>query len=583
MAIKNKMRVDRISELQHLIPVKALAVNNITLSGANTIDGYAVSTGDRIMVVGQTTPTEDGIYIVNTSGAYTRSFDAQVGRDLHGSIFYVEEGAVNGESTFAISENPAVVGTNDLNVSPQGGNAAGASANSGLHIDVGTGNIRIGGAVLEHFEIGRFTDNFVMGLRNGTNTGASQGNNSLYLYPPGSLYNFTLDHTNTIDNHRHVIRSAGSAMRMYYRNDTTVEETGFSFNDTQRIDITSDDALFEGAVYASDISANFVNESLITKRYADNLVNGRSWKTPVVAIVDGTSVTGNIDLSTDLVGTVIDGVTLAAGDRVGLFDQTTGSDNGVYEVVSGAGNSVRARDWEAGEEARNYTFFSSEGTLNADITWTITNNEGSDVIDTDTLITAQTGSATQITAGAGMVRNGSAFDVVAADASLTINADDMQVNIGTTNGTSLEVSATGLELTPTISGARRFEDAMSFGVVATGFTFPVLDGAAGQALITDGSGAVSWSDVTSKVVREDEDVFTGDGTTTDFTMTNLGTHATVKVRHVVVFLGTSKLYGTDTVNANNDYSYNPLTGVVTFTTAPANGENVQIHHYSQNA
>ncbi len=72
-----------------------------------------------------------------------------------------------------------------------------------------------------------------------------------------------------------------------------------------------------------------------------------------------------------------------------------------------------------------------------------------------------------IGAGNGLVLNGSDIDVVPADASLTVNADDMQVNIGNTNWTSLEVSATGLELVANITWERTF-------TVGTGNNFDIV-------------------------------------------------------------------------------------------------------------
>ena len=43
------------------MPVKALAAANITLYGAQTIDGVAVTTGDRVLVTGQTSAGDNGI------------------------------------------------------------------------------------------------------------------------------------------------------------------------------------------------------------------------------------------------------------------------------------------------------------------------------------------------------------------------------------------------------------------------------------------------------------------------------------------------------------------------------------------
>ncbi|MFA7308420.1 MAG: hypothetical protein WC026_17320, partial [Hyphomicrobium sp.] len=66
-------------------PVKVATTANITLSGAQTIDGIALtadaSPRQRVLVKDQTTPAENGIYDVN-SGSWTRSPDFDGARDI---------------------------------------------------------------------------------------------------------------------------------------------------------------------------------------------------------------------------------------------------------------------------------------------------------------------------------------------------------------------------------------------------------------------------------------------------------------------------------------------------------------------
>jgi len=560
----NQIRVNRIQELQWLIPVQALErVGNLSLSGLQTIDGYTLVDGDRIIVVAQTTATEDGVYVVH-SGAWERSYDCPVGRDVHGSEFYVENGTSNGQSTFVFNVNPAVIGTNDLVVEPQGGSAA-SNARNGLNVNAGF--VELGGTLISDVLIDGDTSNSIFEVRTkGTghsqlgwrNTGSGVQSNTNFMASPTS-FSMTAYNATTSEQ----VQILGSMNSGLYVNDS-VNDRGF--------------------VNSGDYEANFTDRTLVTKQYVDNLIGGRSWKDPVTVCIDGTNVTGNIDLSTDLVGQTVDGVVLVDGDRIGLFDQTTGSESGIYDVVAGAGNSTRSINFANGSSARNYTFFSSEGTINADIEFSVINDDGSDIVGTNTLVVAQTGSASPITAGDGMVRISNAFNVVAADASLTINPDDMQVNIGNTNGDSLEVTATGLELVSTITGARRFEDALSLGTVAAGFTLPTTDGTNGQVMKTDGAGTVTWSDdEASKIKPQPEDVFTGDGATTIFTMTNAGTHATVKFLYVEVYYEGQLLFGTTGAVGTNDYGYDANTGQVTLASAPLNGDTLQIKHFSQDA
>lgn len=106
-----------------------------------------------------------------------------------------------------------------------------------------------------------------------------------------------------------------------------------------------------------------------TKGYVDNAVQGLSWKQTVRA---ATTANGTL-ASAYANGSVIDGVTLATGNRILIKDQTTGSENGIY-VVAASGAPTRALDADTGAELVNATAYVSEGTANAETVWTCTNN-----------------------------------------------------------------------------------------------------------------------------------------------------------------------------------------------------------------
>ena len=91
-----------------------------------------------------------------------------------------------------------------------------------------------------------------------------------------------------------------------------------------------------GMVYDGDYSANFVDESLITKRYADTIAGGLIPKAAVdVATTSGITLSG---LQT------IDGVALTGGERVLVKDQVSGETNGIY--IAGAGAWTRSTDFD---------------------------------------------------------------------------------------------------------------------------------------------------------------------------------------------------------------------------------------------
>lgn len=81
--------------------------------------------------------------------------------------------------------------------------------------------------------------------------------------------------------------------------------------------------------------------------------------------------TGNVTLATP--GASMDGVTLVAGDRVLLKDQTTASQNGIY-VWSGASSALtRATDADSATDfVTGFKVFVLEGTTNASSYWNFT-------------------------------------------------------------------------------------------------------------------------------------------------------------------------------------------------------------------
>ena len=93
-----------------------VATSNITLSGVQTIDGVSVVANDRVLVAGQSTASENGIYKVVSGGSWTRVDDLATGADAAGAFTFIEEGTANAENGYVCTSDKgsAVVGTNNL-------------------------------------------------------------------------------------------------------------------------------------------------------------------------------------------------------------------------------------------------------------------------------------------------------------------------------------------------------------------------------------------------------------------------------------------------------------------------------------
>lgn len=93
------------------------SVTNIDVSanGLANIDGLSLQVGDRILLTGQTLPTENGIWIASAS-AWSRAADADIGSELYGAMVSVFRGGTYGGSLWTTSfKSASVVGTDAIN------------------------------------------------------------------------------------------------------------------------------------------------------------------------------------------------------------------------------------------------------------------------------------------------------------------------------------------------------------------------------------------------------------------------------------------------------------------------------------
>jgi hypothetical protein len=159
------------------------------------------------------------------------------------------------------------------------------------------------------------------------------------------------------------------------------------------------------------------------KDYVDNAIAGLSWKDSVRA---ATTVAGTLATSFAN-GLAVDGVVLVTGNRILIKNQAVMSENGIYVVTAGA--PTRATDFDAGSEVVGAAMYVEEGTVNNGTAWTLA-TDGPIVIGTTSLVFTQFGGGAVYSGGAGLVLNGSVFDVVAGDTTLTVAADSIVVNTG---------------------------------------------------------------------------------------------------------------------------------------------------------
>ena len=138
-----KPRAYQIYDIDYKQAARAVAISNVTLSGGapSVVDGVTLALNDRVLVTGQFTASQNGIYYVTTVGTGSNGTwalavdDMATGELLAGTIIMVTEGLVYADTQWKlITDNPIVIGTTALTF------VQNYSANS---ISAGTSNVSV--------------------------------------------------------------------------------------------------------------------------------------------------------------------------------------------------------------------------------------------------------------------------------------------------------------------------------------------------------------------------------------------------------------------------------------------------------
>ena len=135
LAIQNEIEA-KLSGLNWKTSVRAIEINaNLSLTGTAWVDGAWLADGDRVAVSAQTVPADNGIYVVNAAGAWTRSTDfdgTSPINEINSAAFFVEEGTSLADTGWTQINQVNTVGTDAIAFTQFNG-AAGIGAGAGLY------------------------------------------------------------------------------------------------------------------------------------------------------------------------------------------------------------------------------------------------------------------------------------------------------------------------------------------------------------------------------------------------------------------------------------------------------------------
>jgi hypothetical protein len=184
---------------------------------------------------------------------------------------------------------------------------------------------------------------------------------------------------------------------------------------------------------------------IATKGYVDSARQGLDVKASVRV-----ATTAAINLTTDLeAGDVIDGVTLVAGDRVLVKNQSTASENGIYVAVA-SGAASRSSDAngtpDTGELTSGTFTFVEAGTVNFDSGFVIS-TDGTITVGTTGITWTQFSGAGSFEAGDGLSKSGTQVNVNVTSNRTAITADAIDISanyVGQSSITTLGTITTGV-------------------------------------------------------------------------------------------------------------------------------------------
>ncbi len=312
--------------------VIAATTVDITLANEQTIDDIAVVAGNRVLVKDQADQVENGIYLVVSGGAWTRTTDSDSGIELQSALVKVDSGTINiGTSWLQATTDVTVDGTNLVWVQFGSTVPNATDTTRGILKLYNTSGTAIDGTMTQ--------DAITTAIANATIDDASP----------------------TVAGKAKLYGSLGSNTDGSINQDVITDTFALYLPLTGG---TLSGALALGGNKITGIAAGNTTGEAVTYEQLLSFLDGLAWKKDaVVATTTDITLSG---LQT------IDGIPVVVNDRVLVKDQSVEIDNGVY--LAAVGTWTRTSDTNTSIELQSAAISVSMGTVNADTAWSQTSD-----------------------------------------------------------------------------------------------------------------------------------------------------------------------------------------------------------------
>ena len=448
-------RAHQLQDSDFKASCRAISTSNITLSGGApaTVDGVSLAVQDRILVTGQSTGSENGLYRVTTvgtgsNGTWVRAADADADGDITaGLTVMVTEGTTYADTSWKLTtDDPITVGTTALTfeqasaygfgtVTVDGTSLVADTVGDTLTVSAGT-NISISGdAGTDTMTIALDANPSVTTVTASGNVTAANVNVSDVLRIDQTASGLRMTNVGAFDN------DGSDNFRIFATNDLIIAANGES-GTAITIDATNQDvAVTNDLTVLGNVTAGNL--------HADNLTTANAF------VVVGSS--GHLTQDTTL--------TVDPGSNYIGINQT--SPEVTLHMTGEASQSAQIRMEQMADtsDAPDIRTRKSRGTAAAP-----TKNNAGDFIYRQNHERYNGTSWTTV-------------GQVAVDTDGT-NADRFKMTFAVSeDGASVDAANNQLQIDGNDSGAITFNQA---------YKFPTADGSAGQVLQTDGSGVLSF-------------------------------------------------------------------------------------------